>query len=50
MPLLDEYILDDLLVMMQSLCRQWKASDIVITAIIDIFQGKLILLTLHHIY
>lgn len=45
MPLLEEEILDELLVMMQSLCRQWNASDVVITAILDIFQGILVLFT-----
>lgn len=45
MPLLEEEILDELLVMMQSLCRQWNASDVVITAILDILQGKLVLFT-----
>lgn len=45
MPLLKEEVLDELLVMMQSLCRQWNASDIVITAILDIFQGKFVLFT-----
>lgn len=45
MPLLEEEILDELLVMMQSLCRQWNASDVVITAILDIFQGNLVLFT-----
>lgn len=45
MPLLEEEILDELLVMMQSLCRQWNASDVVVTAILDIFQGKLVLFT-----